>query len=128
MNTALAPGIPGDDIPTTPEEDELFKQLSAPKMHIPPPITGYRVLSQIEVDLMNKIKAHGETTKDLILVVQGHLHMQRRDAAQLPTKELDAELKRIDSAEGARWAAIARTHFQEGLMALTRAVAQPSSF
>ena len=27
-----------------------------------------------------------------------------------------------------RWAAIARTHFQEGLMALTRAVAQPTFF
>jgi len=27
-----------------------------------------------------------------------------------------------------RWRAIANTHFQEGLMALTRAVAQPTSF
>lgn len=38
------------------------------------------------------------------------------------------ERNRLNYATPGRWNAIARTHLQEGLMALTRAVAQPGSF
>lgn len=67
-------------------------------------ITGYRELSQQEIDLMNEIKGHGVMIAGLVEKVQG-------------TPETDL-----------RWAAIAKTHLQEGFMALTRAVAKPTSF
>ena len=38
------------------------------------------------------------------------------------------ELQRLAQAEPERWASLARTHFQEGLMALRRAVEQPEHF
>ena len=66
-------------------------------------ISGYRELSQQEIDLMNRIKAFGPELELLI-----------------------SDLGRAE-ADG-RWVAIGRTHLQEGLMALTRAVAKPSFF
>jgi hypothetical protein len=45
-----------------------------------------------------------------------------------PRPDFNMTRARIDRAQPERWAAIARTHFQEGLMALTRAVAQPTFF
>lgn len=87
-------------------------------------ITGYRDLSQAEIDLMNKIKAHGKATQELIGEVNDHLTRQRAAAsASDPTESM-----RVNEAEPGRWASIARTDFQTGLMALTRAVAQPGSF
>ena len=38
------------------------------------------------------------------------------------------EWQRITQADGTRWAAIGRTDLQQGLMALTRAVAQQTTF
>lgn len=131
-----SPGIPGDDIPLTDEESEEFDALAkkltgapnAPKF-TPPPVKGYRALTQVEVDMMNMIKAKGEELEDLILSVGGHLLMQRKEATHItPVQYSEIELKRIDRAEPNRWTAIARTHFQEGLMALVRAVSQPSNF
>jgi hypothetical protein len=34
---------------------------------------------------------------------------------------------RMNAAEPERWASIGRTHFQEGVMALVRALAQPEA-
>lgn len=67
-------------------------------------ISGYRELSQAEIDLMNKIKAKGVELGELI-----------------------AELR---SAEGLdqRWISIGATDLQTGLMAITRGVAQPTTF
>ncbi|WP_286075686.1 hypothetical protein [Stenotrophomonas sp. 59] len=74
-------------------------------------ITGYRELSQAEIDLMNEIKAKGaelqalvEKVNDTNTVIEG------------------------DKGDCYRWSAIAKTDFQTGLMALTRAVAKPESF
>jgi hypothetical protein len=129
------PGIPGDDMPLTPDEvkqlDELAKKPAAEQQrrYTPPPIEGYRTLTQVEVNMMNLIKGHGTALESLVLSVQGHLLMQRREAARLaPIQASDAELRRLDRAEADRWARIAATHFQEGLMALARAVAQPTTF
>lgn len=67
-------------------------------------ITGYRDLSKEEIDLMNMVKG-------------------------LAAKA-GAELEIVNATEGVdkRWVAIARTHLQEGFMALTRSIAQPTSF
>ena len=67
-------------------------------------IKGYRDLSQSEIDLMNVIKGRGSDLEELIAAL--------------------GECSGIDH----RWVAIGKTHLQEGLMALTRAVAKPASF
>lgn len=69
-----------------------------------PKITGYRQLSPHEVKLMNAIKAHGEQLQQLVDMLRG-------------TPNLDQ-----------RWISIGVTELQQGLMALTRGVAQPTSF
>ena len=110
-----------------------------------PKITGYRQLNEAEAALMNRIKDFGnaDIAAGILAVVADHITAQRR-AAQTALRKAEsaatldeakaigdpakAELQRLDYAQSERWAAIARTHFQEGLMALTRAVAQPGSF
>lgn len=67
-------------------------------------IKGYRDLSVEEIGLMNEIKAKGE--------------------------ELGALLTKLRATEGLdqRWVSIGQTDLQTGLMALVRAVAQPTTF
>ena len=67
-------------------------------------IKGYRELSQDEIDLMNEIKVLGV--------------------------ELGTLVTKLRSTDGLdqRWVSIGATDLQTGLMALTRGVAQPSTF
>lgn len=67
-------------------------------------ITGYRDLSQEEIDLMNEIKAEGE--------------------------RLGALCDKLNEGNflDKRWIAIGKTNLQQGIMALVRSVAQPESF
>ena len=67
-------------------------------------IKGYRELSEEEIALMNVIKEHGIVTAEIVQAIQNH-------------EDIDQ-----------RWAAIGKTHLQQGLMALTRAVAKPEFF
>lgn len=67
-------------------------------------ITGYRELTQVEVDKMNAIKEIGTALE----------------------KTIDA--LRVHPGVDHRWVSIGETHLQQGLMALTRAVAKPTSF
>lgn len=78
-------------------------------------ITGYRDLSQGEIDLMNEIKAKGEELQQLIDKVKGNIVQTNNEYG-------------TGDAEHFRWVSIARTHLQQGLMALTRAAAKPTSF
>ncbi|MCW5666480.1 MAG: hypothetical protein KIT35_21830 [Piscinibacter sp.] len=94
-------------------------------------IAGYRELSQAEVDLMNAVKSLGISLSVACDEVRSHLAAQAEQAARLRSSDptaAETELDRLTAAEPGRWVSIARTHFQEGLMALTRAVAQPGSF
>jgi len=97
-------------------------------------IKGYRDLSAEEINLMNEIKQEGFALAILLLKAQIHLKHQATDALRGAehegdlTAEQDAEFLRIQQAEPTRWIAVAKTHFQEGMMALTRAVAQPGNF
>lgn len=67
-------------------------------------ITGYRDLTAEEISLMNEGKALAE--------------------------QVGAYLDKIDKIDGIdrRWSAIARTDLQKGFMALTRAIAKPTTF
>ena len=67
-------------------------------------IKGYRELSQSEIDAMNEIKSKGAELGELV-----------------------AKLCGMDGLDQ-RWLSIGATDLQTGLMALTRAVAQPTSF
>lgn len=67
-------------------------------------ITGYRDLSQEEIDLMNEIKQHGVALGMLVNKLRGSPGLDQR------------------------WISIGATDLQTGLMALTRGVAQPNSF
>ena len=66
-------------------------------------ITGYRELDEGEIALMNAVKAQGQELEKLCAML--------RD-------------QRVDN----RWVSIGVTHLQQGLMALTRAVAKPEFF
>jgi len=91
-------------------------------------ISGYRELSQQEIDLMNRIKEKGAE----LLELQYELDQMLR--AQANQKSLNAaantsdyaEFDRFMSAEPLRWASIGKTDIQTGIMALVRAVAQPA--
>jgi len=69
-----------------------------------PKITGYRQLNEEEAKLMNEIKDMGVYIGELV--------------------------EKLNAREGLdkRWIAIGKTDLQTGLMALTRSVAQPTSF
>ena len=67
-------------------------------------IKGYRELSQEEIDLMNEIKAKGAELGELV-----------------------GKLRKAEGLDQ-RWVSIGATDLQTGLMALTRAVAQPTFF
>ena len=82
-------------------------------------ISGYRELSQTEIDLMNRIKAAGAE----ILGLQEELVVLLADYQATIS---DQELNRFSLAEPLRWAAIGKTDIQTGIMALVRAVAQPA--
>lgn len=67
-------------------------------------ITGYRDLSQDEIDLMNEIKAEGARLSALIGKVRDTANADQRAAS------------------------IAQTDLQTGVMWLVRAIARPDSF
>lgn len=68
-------------------------------------IKGYRELSADEIALMNLIKSKGAELGELI-----------------------DQLRSMGSSVDQRWVSIGSTDFQTGLMALTRAIAQPTFF
>lgn len=87
-----------------------------------PKLTGYRQLNETEAAMMNDITAIGAEFEKTVATVREYLSRQQTHAIDARDNE---ELTRIGEAEPQRWTSIARTHFQEGLMALRRAVAQP---
>lgn len=92
-------------------------------------ISGYRELSQEEVDLMNRIKAKGSELLELHAELVAHIKTQRQVCVveEMFVDVIDPdELARLDAAEPHRWAAMGKTDIQTGIMALVRAVAQPA--
>jgi hypothetical protein len=71
---------------------------------VQPKITGYRQLNEDEAELMNEIKQHAQICGALVECLR---------------KNADADQ---------RWVSIGATDLQTGFMALTRAVARPTTF
>lgn len=69
-----------------------------------PKITGYRQLTPADAALMNEIKAHGVALGELVTKL------------------------RFTYGVDQRWVSIGANDLQTGLMALTRGVAQPTTF
>lgn len=68
---------------------------------------GYRALSADDLALIHDVKEHGESLRELIARVEKHNNA---------------------GSEAKRWASIARTHLQQGYMALVRSVTRPDTF
>ncbi len=93
-------------------------------------ITGHRPLNAAEVDLINDIKAAGMHLCNLTARVRLHIEAQRyRCMNEVNTEVHDAaELARLTAADPEHWLRVGTTDVQQGLMALARAVAQPTAF
>lgn len=77
-------------------------------------ITGYRELDQVEIDLMNEVKAHAEATRQLVLRVENAV--------------LDRAAQHGSLSEPMSWLVRGRTDLQVGYMKLVRAIARPTTF
>jgi hypothetical protein len=103
-------------------------------------IAGYRELSWSDIDLMNRIKAKGAELLALQAELVAYLDNEAAskknawatasNADQLQGGDGDStveglEFDRFARAEPFRWASIAKTDIQTGVMALVRAIAQP---
>lgn len=84
---------------------------------------GYRQLSQAEIDLIAEVKEHAEQTRSLLARVE-HFCIDRHDADKVKPDYVAHSVV----TEPMRWAGVARTELQQGFMALTRAIAAPTSF
>lgn len=67
-------------------------------------IKGYRELSQEEIDLMNRVKAIGPILQELVDSLKAMSYLDQR------------------------WISMGATSLQNGLMQLTRGIAQPTFF
>lgn len=86
-------------------------------------ISGYRDLSQEEIDLMNEVKEHAEQTRHLVHKVEMTLINQQRE--RIESEELSPH---SDVTEPLRWMKEGRTDLQKGYMSLVRSIAQPTTF
>lgn len=91
-------------------------------------ITGYRELTQEEIDLMNEIKAQGRTLAAMVARLEA---LQSRESIAIQGSDLpkDEFLSAVAAVNDARqWLHEGKIELQKGLMFLTRAVARPTSF
>lgn len=82
-------------------------------------ITGYRELSQEDIDLMNEVKQLGVTAESIITKIQNHVMKQYAD---------DANDERMYNADPLEWLERGTHELQTALMKITRAIAQPTTF
>lgn len=90
-------------------------------------ITGYRELSQAEIDTMNEIKAKGEELRALVAKV-GQLVQPQLQATKPATAELASTPIEQEGDDPLYWLRYADGSFRCGVMYAIRAVAQPASY
>lgn len=81
------------------------------------PITGYRELSTEELALINEGKDLGAAIEKYVLKVAQHISVYEIESLH-PTNAINPR----------RWLMMGQSDLQTGLMALTRAIAQPENF
>lgn len=90
-------------------------------------ISGYRDLTQAEIDLMNRIKAKAAEVGVLVAEL---FAMQAKEADTLCSQTNRPDFTELMDAhvDARRWSRIAKDQLQQGFMALVRAVARPTTF
>lgn len=110
----------GGNLITRGELAEVLKKAQADGF-VQPKTTGYRQLGAEEAALMNEIKAKGVELGALV-------EKLRACKKQHFPKSPDTEEFTMGFDVDQRWVSIGATDLQTGLMALTRAVAKPTTF
>ena len=85
-------------------------------------ISGYRDLSQEEIDVMNEIKQEAEAVKVLVDKVFDRLDIEYEQASESQKVCLE------DILTARQWALTAKEDLQVGFMKLVRAIARPTTF
>jgi hypothetical protein len=80
-------------------------------------IAGYRDLTLEEIAFLNEIKSIGAFAQEILMRLEAYLADSKDPAAATSTTNCPH-----------RWLEIGRTDLQTGIMALCRAVAQPTTF
>lgn len=91
-------------------------------------IAGYRDLTEDEIALMNEVKAKAAEVGTLVEKLRERLPAFKMDGE--PGQVGDQTLIGVseEAYETDRWMTIGTDHLQQGFMALTRAVARPTTF
>ena len=93
-------------------------------------ITGYRDLTQAEIDLLNEIKAKGAELDKLINRLEAKHGAEEADVEKRACSA-DTYMAAVEESypliEAKRWTGIGKDKIQLGIMALVRAVARPTS-
>lgn len=87
-------------------------------------ITGYRELTQEDIDLINEIKAQGESLDKLVARITSMLNVQVPDLFDESSDTSDYDTWH----ESKQWLYEGKLSLKKGLMFLTCAVARPTSF
>ena len=92
-------------------------------------IKGYRDLTAEEIALMNEVKAKAEEVGQLVEKLREKLAPVEADMAPVQVGgETVMAVVGFESFEAQRWLTIGQDHLQQGFMALTRAMARPTTF
>lgn len=95
-------------------------------------ISGYRELTQAEIDLMNEIKAKGEELRALVAKIEKVAipTFEIESVSAEPTGEVvGLEVSVATEADDPRfWLRFADSSFRSGIMYAVRAVAKPTTY
>lgn len=72
-------------------------------------LRGYRELQPHEIEQLNRVSELGDQLQKLLM-------------------DITVTTKPWDDGESPRWLSIGKTHLQQGLMAVKRAIAKPTTF
>ena len=91
-------------------------------------IAGYRDLTEDEIALMNDVKAKAAEVGTLVEKLRERLPAFKMDGEPVQVGDQTLIGVREEAYETDRWMTIGTDHLQQGFMALTRAVARPTTF
>lgn len=91
-------------------------------------IAGYRDLTESEVALMNEVKAKAAEVGELVDKLRKAIQPDDSLLEPVQVGELTFASVSDESVEVDRWLTIGQDHLQQGFMALTRAIARPTTF
>ena len=91
-------------------------------------IAGYRDLTEDEIALMNEVKVKAAEVGTLVEKLRERLPAFKMDGEPIQVGDQTLIGVSEEAYETDRWMTIGTDHLQQGFMALTRAVARPTTF